>query len=162
MNAAALNTGVLAALAFVLMSAEGHVAAADSHAAMQPPAQEMMEAERTEERLQMQRLRRARAQHEAERAEAVRRREAEQARQMEIHRLQSDLLHLERRESTLSHDTRQLQRELQLLPRDASDHAAAARRGELERNLFDQQLQLHRTTTSRDDAMRRLEQFRIR
>lgn len=115
-----------------------------------------------EERAQMQRLRRAREQHEANRAQAARRREAEQARQAEAQRLHTDVQRLDRDASTFHHDTRQLRGEIHLISKVPADHSAIARRGELERRLNDQQLRLHQTTASRDEAMRRLDQIRFR
>jgi hypothetical protein len=121
---------------------------------------ERVDGQRSMEREQEARLRRARGAHEVRRTEAARRREAELARQTETGRLRSDVLRYERRESFLQHESSQSQQALRAPPADPGDHAAIARRGELERHLLDQRQELQQTTTSRDDAMKRLQQLR--
>lgn len=117
---------------------------------------------RSEEREAARRLRRARAQHEAARAESRRQREAEQARHSEITRLHSGVSDLERRESFLRHEAREARLQLDATPTDPVNHPAMVQRGELERRLVDQRMELHRTMTSRDDAVRRLDALRLR
>ena len=152
-----------AALVVAMLVAIPAIAAAESEpASASETAGDLIDEQQAVDREYRQRLRRARERHEANRTEAARRRGADQNRQAEIHRLHLDTLKFERRESALHHDARQSQQELHLIPRGTADHAAIAKRSELERQLHDQQLQLHRTTTSRDDAMKRLDQFRLR
>lgn len=114
------------------------------------------------EREREARLRRAREAHEAQRTESAHRRGAELARQMEANRLRSDMLRDERRESFLQHESWQLQQALRAPVAERGDHGAVARRGELDRQLSDQRQELHQTMTSRDDALRRLQQIRPR
>ena len=122
----------------------------------------LIEDEQAKEREQQDRLRRARAEHEARRTEATRKLETEQARQREISRLRTTVMNLEQRDSFLHHDVVSTRQQLGSISRDPADHSAVAGRSELERQLNYQQLQLDQTTTSKDDAMRRLEQLRIR
>jgi len=122
----------------------------------------VIEEEQANEREQRDRFRRAREEQEASRTEAARKLETEQARQNEISRLRTTVMNLERRDSFLHHDLVSTRQQLGSISRGPADHAAVAARGELERQLNNQQLQLDQTITSKDDAMRRLEQLRIR
>lgn len=120
------------------------------------------EEERVLEREEAEKLRRLREEQELRRREAARKLDAEQARQLEIVRLQTNVMNLEQRESTLQHDVRTLQQQLGALPRDPADHSAAARRSDLEHQLGHSQNQLDYATRSREEAVKKLHALRFR
>ena len=122
----------------------------------------VIEEEQAEEREQQDWLRRARQEQEARRSEATRKLETEQARQWEISRLRTTVMHHEQRGSYLHHDIVSTRQQLDSISRNPADHSAVVKRSELERQLNYQQLQSNQTTMSKDDAMKRLEQLRIR
>jgi hypothetical protein len=116
-----------------------------------------------EDSLYDRRLRRARAEHEARRAEAAARLEAEQARQRELSTLQGTVSGLSRRESYLQHELYSTQRELDYsISRDPADVSAMARRGSVERELRDIRDQYGTTGSLRQGAMRQLDTLRVR
>ena len=108
------------------------------------------------------RLRRARAEHEARRAEAAARLETEQTRQRELGTLQGTVSGLSRRESYLQHELYWTQRELDSISRDPADVSAMARRSSVEREFRDTRSQYDMTGGLRQGAMRQLDMLRVR
>jgi hypothetical protein len=108
------------------------------------------------------RLNRAWAEHEARRAEATARREAETARENEINRARGASSGYARRESFLRHDSYWQQREFDWITRDPADISAMARRGAVERDLRDTRSQLESAISGRQDSLRQLDTLRIR
>jgi chromosome segregation ATPase len=126
------------------------------------PADAAREKELELEREEARKLRQLREERESQRREAARKREAEQARQGEIVRLRTMLMGLEQRESTLNHDVRSLQHQIDALPRSSTDQSITARRGELERQLGYSQNQLDDARRSRESASKQLDSLRFR
>jgi hypothetical protein len=108
------------------------------------------------------RLRRARAEHEARRAEAAARLEAEQARQKELSALQGTVSGLSRRESYLQHELYWTRREFDSISRDPADVSAMARRSGVERELRDIRSQYDTADALRQGAMRQFDTLRVR
>jgi hypothetical protein len=126
------------------------------------PANAGREKELELEREEARKLRQLREEQESQRREAARKREAEQARQGEIVRLRTMLMGLEQRESTLNHDVRTLQHQIDALPRSSTDQSITARRSELERQLGYSQNQLDDARRSRESASKQLDGLRFR
>lgn len=165
MHSAILEIRTLAVALFAILISEFAPAqSGGAHTTEQAAtdAGEFVDELQTVEREQAARLRRAREAHEAQRTEDARRREAELARQMEVSRARADVLRDERRESFLQHESWQLRQAVRMPLVDPGDHSAIAKRGELDRHLLDQRQELHQTMTSRDDALRRLQQVQPR
>jgi hypothetical protein len=145
--------------AFVLPDA----ARADSEGAeapevrVAPQAEEMMD-----HAVHERRLRRARAEHEARRAEAAARLETEQTRQRELSTLQGTVSGLARRESYLQHEIYWTQRELDSISRDPADVSAMARRSSVDREFRDIRSQYDTTGGLRQGSMRQLDTLRVR
>ena len=108
------------------------------------------------------RLNRAWTEHEARRAEAAARREAETARQNEINRARGASSGYARRESFLRHDAYWQRREFDGITRDPADISAMARRGAVERDLRDTRSQLESAISGRENSLRQLDTLRIR
>jgi hypothetical protein len=108
------------------------------------------------------RLRRARAEHEARRAEAAARLETEQTRQRELGTLQGTVSGLTRRESYLQHELYWTQREVDSIFRDPADVSAMARRSSVDREFRDIRSQYDTTGSLRQGAMRQLDSLRVR
>lgn len=126
------------------------------------PADAAREKELELEREEARKLRQLREEQESQRREAARKREAEQTRQSEIVRLRTTVMGLEQRESTLNHDVRSLQQQIDALPRSSTDQSITARRGELERQLGYSQNQLDDARRSRENASKQLDSLRSR
>lgn len=154
----AVLPALLAVAAFVLAA---EVVAPEPPAAASP-ADAAREKELELEREEARKLRQLREEQESQRREAARKREAEQARQGEVVRLRTMLMGLEQRESTLHHDVRTQQHQLDALPRSSTDHSITARRGELERQLGYSQNQLDDARRSRENASKQLDSLRFR
>jgi hypothetical protein len=120
------------------------------------------EEDRAEESEQARKLRRARADHEARRAQAAHKLEVQGAREREVARLRGAVSGLTQRESFLRHEAYWSQRELDSISRDPADVSAMARRGNADRELNDLRNQLDLTTTARQGAMRQLDGLRFR
>ena len=118
--------------------------------------------DRAEESEQARKLRRARAEHEARRAEAAHKLEVQGAREREVARLRGAASGLAQRESFLHHEAYWSQREMDSISRDPANVSAMARRGNVDRELNDLRNQLDLTTTTREGAMRQLDRVRFR
>lgn len=120
------------------------------------------DAQQAEEREQAQRLRRAHAELEARRAEAMRKLDAEQFRQQEMSRLHAITSGAVRRGSYLDHEMYWTRRERDSLSRDPADLSSMARRGGLEHQLYRHQSELDRTNPLRQGASSALDGLRWR
>ena len=125
------------------------------------PADAAREDDETLERAEAEKLRRLREEQEAQRLQATRKLNTEQARQTEITRLRSLIMNLEQRESTLQHEVRSLQQQLGTVSREPSDYAALMRHHQLQRELGYSQNQLEYATRSRESAARQLDALRF-
>jgi hypothetical protein len=153
----------LTALLTVFVVSEGparadSVGAETSEVRAAPHAEEI-----TEDAAHERRLRRARAEHEARRAEAAARLETEQTRQRELATLQGTVSGLARRESYLQHELYWTKRELDYsISRDPADVSAMARRSSVEREFRDIRSQYDTSGGLRQGAMRQLDTLRVR
>jgi hypothetical protein len=120
------------------------------------------EEERVQESEHARRLSRARREHEARRTQDATRLEAEQLREKELTRLNESASGLGRRESYLRHERYWTRREYDSISRDPADISAMARRGALERELYDIRHQLDSAGTGRQNALRQLDSLRLR
>lgn len=155
---------VIGAIA-ILVGLAGQARAADSDeaAAAHEPAKGLQYPDdAAEDAAYARRLNRARAEHEARRAETAARLEAEQARQREMGRLQGSVSGHARRQSYLQHELHWTQRELDSITRDPADVSAIARRGGVERELRDVRSQYETTNLLQQGATRQLDALRVR
>jgi hypothetical protein len=121
----------------------GHAESATSRAGWQ----------QAEEREEMQKLRRARAELEARRTDAARRLEGEQLRQSEMRRL-DEARAIGRRESYLGGEIYWTQRERDSLQwKDPTDLSSMARRSSLDHQLYQNRSELDRAGTLRQGVI---------
>lgn len=148
--------------AFVGLAGQARAAESDEAGAPEPAKVPPHHDEAVEDAAHARRLSRARAEHEARRAEAAARLETEQARQQQMGRLQGSVSEHARRESYLQHELHWTRRELDSLTRDPADVSAMARRGGLERELRDIRSQHETTNLLQQGATRQLDTLRVR
>jgi hypothetical protein len=120
------------------------------------------EEEQDLEREQAERIRRAIRKEALQRAEIARKLDAERARQREIGRLQSLISNLEREESSLHSEVLSTEQRLLFMPREGATLSDLALRGEMENRLAYLRAQLHQKTTSKQAAMKQLNELRLR
>jgi hypothetical protein len=120
------------------------------------------EEDRDRERVHMERIRRAIKKEELQRAESARKLDSEQGRQREISRLQTLISNLEREESSLHGEVLSTEQRLLFTPREGATLSDLALRGEMESRLSYLKAQLHQKTTSKQAAMRQLNELRLR
>jgi hypothetical protein len=123
------------------------------------------EGEAAAERAHAERLRRAIEKRDQEDAERARRRGGELDKQSALTRLQARIATLERDESMLQGDLRHAETQLLYQRRDPADQAnisAHARRSELESRVSHYRSQLLRVTAEKRDAVRQLNELRLR
>lgn len=131
----------------------------------EPPAtssKDEAEAHAESERAHAERLRRAIEKREQEDAENARRRGTELNRQSDLTRLQARIANLERDESLLQGDLRHAETQLLYQRRDPADMSTHARRSELESRVSHYRSQLLRVTSEKRDAVRQLNELRLR
>ncbi|MGQ0751059.1 MAG: hypothetical protein ACT4PS_11035 [Betaproteobacteria bacterium] len=158
-----MRTIIFTAALLALLVVPGAPARAEHQGAETSEVRAAPQAEATaEDSAYDRRLRRARAEHEARRAEAAARREAEQGRQRELSTFQGSVSGLSRRESYLQHELYWAQREFDSISRDPADVSAMARRSSVERELRDIRSQYDTTGGLRQGAMRQLDSLRVR
>lgn len=114
------------------------------------------------ERSHAERLRRAIEKRDQEDAARARWRGGELDRQSELTRLQARIALLERDESTLHGDLRHVETQVLYQRRDPSDMSAHARRSELESRMSHYRSQLLRVTAEKQNAVRQLNELRLR
>lgn len=152
----------LAALLTVFVLSDGPARAAGAGAETAEARAAPQAEEIAEDAVHERRLRRARAEHEARRAEAAAHLETEQTRQRELATLQGTVSGLARRESYLQHELYWTQREFDSISRDPADVSAMARRSSVEREFRDIRSQYDTSGGLRQGAMRQLDTLRLR